>query len=76
MDEQTLKLLAMRAGRTAVRASTAHNMGPAGTLQAARAFLQELDLRVSRVQSEKAFLRLLDEQTEALAAALPSSVQH
>jgi hypothetical protein len=76
MDKETLRLLKLRIGRTAVGASTAHNMGPAGTVKAAREFLQGLDLRGFRVKTEAAFLRRLDAETNALAAALPSTAQH
>ncbi|TCG01090.1 hypothetical protein BZM26_10100 [Paraburkholderia strydomiana] len=76
MDKHTLKLLTARIGRTAVGASTAHNMGPAGTVKAAREFLQELDLRAFRVRTEAAFLKRLDAKTNDLAASLPPSAQH
>ncbi len=76
MDKSALQLLTVRLGRTAVGAPTEHNMGAAGTLEAARGFLQELDVRGFRVNTKEAFLRISDAKTNDLAAPVPPSTRH
>lgn len=75
---QNKKLTAMlqrRLGRTAVGASTARGMGPKGTIPAARAFLQSLDLRRFNVKTAAAYRRRLDEVTVELQAQLPGAAR-
>jgi hypothetical protein len=76
VDKETLKLLRKRVGRTAVGPSTARGMGPAGTIQSARTYLQELDLKAFAIKTQTAFHRRLDSETDSLIAALPKSARH
>ena len=51
-------------------------MGPRGTVQAAREYLQSVDLRRFRVRSERAFQRELDKATDELRQSLPRKARH
>jgi hypothetical protein len=63
-------------GNTSVGASTARGMGPKGTIQAAREYLQTVDLRRFRVRSERMFQRRLNKVTEELRQSLPKKARH
>jgi hypothetical protein len=76
MNRKYRKLLQRRIGNTSIGASTARGMGPRGTIQAARSYLEILDLRAFRVRSERAFLRQLDRATEGLRQSLPANARH
>ncbi|BEG74221.1 hypothetical protein [Achromobacter xylosoxidans] len=77
MNKETLEKLKARTARAAVGASTAHKMGPKGTIAAAREFLQGVNLRkFGNAKTERAYFRLLDAETTALQNALPRTAQH
>ncbi|MEF3062898.1 hypothetical protein V4C85_24025 [Ralstonia solanacearum] len=76
MNEKMLSLLQTRVGRTAVGASTARGMGPAGTIEAARKFLQTFDLASAKANTSSAYRRCLDAATDDLVAALPAEARH
>jgi len=76
MKAKYREYLQRRIGSTSVGASTARGMGPKGTVQAAREYLQTVDLRRFRVQSERAFQRQLDKTTEELRQSLPKKARH
>lgn len=76
MNKNMLRLLQERLGRTAIGASTARGMGPVGTIQAARSFLQACDLRSIKANTPQAYRRRLDELTDALIERLPVDAQH
>lgn len=71
-----LRLLQERLGKSAIGASTARGMGPVGTIQAARSFLQTCDLRSIKANTPQAYRRRLDDLTEALIARLPVDAKH
>lgn len=71
MTPAYLLLLQQRVGSTSVGASTARGMGPAGTIQAARAFLKSVDIKRFSVRSETAFRSVLDAVTGELLESLP-----
>lgn len=71
MNKEYIKYLRERQGSTSVGPSTARGMGPKGTIQAARKYLQALRLKRFIKKSNSAFLRELDMATEELMAALP-----
>ncbi len=75
MNAKYLQYLKRRIGSTAIGASTARGMGPKGTIQAARAYLQTIDLRRFRVKSERGFCRELDKATEELRQRLPKKAR-
>ena len=70
-----IKLHHRRIAQLAVGPSTARGMGPKGTIQKARDFLQALDLHRFQVKSEKAFQRVLETVTLELKSALPRTAQ-
>jgi hypothetical protein len=76
MNKKMLRLLQVRVGRTAVGPSTARGMGPAGTISAAREFLQEFDLSAVKAKKPSAYRRFLDSATDDLIAALPAGGRH
>ena len=76
MNERYIALLQRRIGTTSVGPSTARGMGPPGTIQAARAYLQTLDLRAFQVRSERTFVRELDRATEELRRSLPARARN
>lgn len=59
MNKAYLELLQKRIGSTSVGASTARGMGPPGTIQAARRFLQGLDLNKHGQQSKIGWIKRL-----------------
>ena len=71
MNAKYRRYLERRIGSTSVGPSTARRMGPKGTIQAARAYLQTIDLRRFCVRSERSFQRELDKATEELRQGLP-----
>lgn len=76
MNRQFYTLLQKRIGSVSVGPSTARGMGPAGTIEAARAFFHHMDLRRAKARSERAFQQNLNEVTEDLVAALPPGGQY
>lgn len=77
MNSETLEKLKARTARTAVGASTAQKMGPKGTINAAREFLQGVNLRkFGAAKTERTYFRLLDAETIALQNSLPQDAQH
>ena len=76
MDKLLLERLQKRMAGTAVGPATARGMGPAGTIQASRAFLASLDLASVRSKVEWRFRRNLDAATEELQRSLPRGAQH
>ena len=76
MNEEYLRHLLWRLGSTSVGSSTARGMGSAGTIPAARKYLQLVDLRRFVVRSEEAFLSELSAATGELKRSLPSDARH
>lgn len=75
-NDALLKAIQSRAARIAVGASTVRGRGNAGTVSASRTFLRNLDLTLFGENSNLQFIEALDQQTEALKAALPTSARH
>jgi hypothetical protein len=71
-----IKLHHRRIAQLAVGPSTARGMGPKGTIQKARDFLQSLDLHRFQVKSEKSFQQVLEKATFELRSALPRTAKH
>lgn len=76
MKEHYLDLLQRRIGSTSVGPSTARGMGPAGTIPAARRFLQKLEIDRFVQRSESAFRAELDAATLELRKALPKGAKN
>lgn len=76
MNERYLQLLQKRIGSTTVGPSTARGMGPPGTIQAARKFLQGVDIARFVKPSEAAFQAELDAVTLELKKALPKEARN
>ena len=76
MNAQYRQYLQRRLGSASVGPSTARGMGPKGTIQAARAYLQNVELRRFCVHSERAFQRRLNETTEELRRRLPNGARY
>ncbi len=76
MNKQYLQLLQKRIGSTSVGPSTARGMGPAGTIQAARKYLQGVDISRFVKRNESAFQSELETATSELKKALPKGAQH
>jgi len=76
MNKAYLELLQKRIGSTSVGASTARGMGPPGTIQEARRFLQSLDLNRFVKRNESDFKVVLDDVTLELKRALPKSARN
>jgi len=70
-----IQILRERQGSISVGASTARGMGPKGTIQAARAYLQSVELSRFRKSSMAAFLKELDLATGELSASLPKGAR-
>lgn len=71
MNKTYLTLLHERIASTSIGASTARGMGPKGTVQAARLFLQKIEINRFMVRSQRAFAMELDAATEELRKSLP-----
>lgn len=71
-----INLLRKRQASTSIGASTARNMGPAGTIQIARKFLMDLKLERFQKINEAKFKQELDLTTEAFKKALPPGAGH
>ncbi len=76
MNNDYLKLLRKRVGSTSVGPSTARGMGPAGTIQAARKYLQGLNIRRFVKRNESAFRSELETATVELQKALPKEARN
>jgi len=71
MNEEFIKKMVRRAAHSAVGASTARNIGAAGAVKAARAYLEGLDLNDFIQENLDAFTKKLDDHTEKLMNSLP-----
>ncbi|WP_036253688.1 hypothetical protein [Methylobacter sp. BBA5.1] len=60
MNKEFIDLMKKRAGNGSVGPSTARSMGPAGTIEAAKIFFHEFDIRSIKARSEASFLKKLD----------------
>lgn len=76
MNDKYIALLQQRIANTSVGPSTARGMGPKGTIQAARQFLTDLDLRKLRKRSQSSFATELDAITVELMRFLPRKARH
>ncbi len=76
MNKEFIALLQKRIGSTSIGPSTARGMGPTGTIQVARLFLQEFDLQAIKARSESSFRINLELATKALKDCLPQKAQH
>lgn len=77
MNEEWSRLVQRRIANTSVSASAAHNMGPAGTVQAARDYLMLLRLNRFSVDCKKDFQKTLDLRTTYMQKhVLPTDAQH
>lgn len=76
MNTQYLQLLQKRIGSTSVGPSTARGMGPSGTIQAARRYLQTLDIARFVRRNETAFRSELDAATLELQKFLPKDARN
>jgi len=76
MNKEFIVLLQKSIGSTSIGPSTARGMGPKGTIQSARSYLQEFDLRAIKSSSESAFLLNLESFTNGLKRCLPKKAQH
>ncbi len=76
MNRKMLGHLQVRVGRTSVGPSTARSMGPPGTVEAARQFLQTFDIRAVKANTSSVYRRRLDAATDDLVAALPMDGRH
>ena len=77
MNDEFIQLLQKRQARTSVGPSTARGMGPAGTILAARNFLQRIDLkRFARLDNKIAYEMMHDQLTKNLMASLPKGGQY
>ena len=74
-NAEFLRAIQSRAARSAVGASAARGRGNAGVVRAARAHLRNANVR-KLVVSPKLFERRLDQETDALCAALPRGARH
>jgi len=74
-DAELLSAIQSRAARGAVGASAARGRGNAGVVRAARTYLRNANLRKFG-ESPKLFERRLDQETDALRAALPRGARH
>jgi hypothetical protein len=71
MDRYLIKAIQHREAHLAVGPSTLRGQGAAGTVDAAREFLKEIDLRRFSVLYESTFSRRLDDATYQLRRRLP-----
>ena len=76
MNKNYLQLLQKRVGSTSVGASTARGMGPAGTIQAARKYLQGVHISRFVERNESAFRAELEAATLELQKALPKGARY
>ena len=76
MNKELLKLLQRRIAGTSAGPSTAHGMGPKGTVAAAPIFLAELNLLRFSVRSENEFKAVLNRSTRAYVKKLPKGSQY
>lgn len=75
MNSEYIRYLKERQASTSVGASTARGMGPKGTIQIARMFLADLDLKRFQKKSKTALLKELEITTVLLSAALPKKAR-
>ena len=71
-----LKLLQTRTAQLAIGPSTLRNQGAPKVVANTREFLKELDLAHFKMDSPKAFMIALNEETERLQSALPRGARH
>ena len=75
MNTELITALLRRTASISVGPSTARNMGPRGTVGAARDYLAGLDLRKFNKKTEKEFLASLNAATVAFVKHLPSGAK-
>ncbi len=71
-----VQLMQKRLGSTSIGASTARGMGPKGTIQKSREYLQSLDLRRFNLGTSEAFEAELERATLELMKAMPKEGRH
>ena len=77
MNDKFIKLVRKRVASTSIGASTARGMGPKETIQNARRFLMNLDLRAfANAKNQSSFQELLDNVTDKFRRSLPKGGQH
>lgn len=76
MNKEFISMMQKRAGNGSVGASTARSMGPPGTIDAAKAFFHQFDIRAIKARSKSSFLKKLDEATLELKSSLPKDGQY
>ena len=76
MNKKYFKLLQKRIGSTSIGASTARGMGPRGTIQTARCYLQGVEISRFEKQNEDEFRSELDAATKELVDALPEGAKN
>jgi len=73
---QYLIFLRERQASTSIGASTARRMGPKGTIQVARKYLETLELKRFKRRSQSDFLKELEKATRELMDSLPIGNRH
>jgi hypothetical protein len=76
MDIRLIKALRYRIANTSIDAATARNMGPKGTVSAARNYLAGLNLMNFKKKNIKAFRRSLNRATIRFIKFLPQGSKH
>lgn len=76
MNFNLIETLQVRTASAAIGASTARNMGPAGTIAAARLFLKNLNLARFNVETPELFKEELDQATSEFVKSMPVDAQH
>jgi hypothetical protein len=75
-DPALLYQMQRRLAETSIGPSALRNQGSAGVIQAAKTFMEKLDLGAVCLDSESRFQRVLNKLTERLRSALPPNAQH
>lgn len=76
MNNYFIEHLKRRLANTSIGPSTLRGMAPKGTIDAVRAYLISLDLRVFQINNEKEFIHLLNNQTLKLKNSLPLNARY
>lgn len=74
-NEQLVENLQLRAARVAITASASRKQGAPGVVEAAREVVGGINLAKFVVESEREFVRQLDQQTQRLKSRLPAAAQ-
>jgi hypothetical protein len=76
MNNELINALRRREASTSVGPSTARNMGPKGTIRAAREYLASLKLEHFAKKTEREFQAVLDRATSQFLRHLPRGARH